>query len=197
MTMPKGGDPPQGWQQTADLPEIEPAFLENGPLKGALEHWLALRPAGQDLPPAAALDMAVIPDRVLRHLAICTGFQPDGRLAAVFAGSVAAMFAGGSPEGRMLDELYPPQIYPAILGVMRRVDALRRPLFVQQVFGLDGVMHLVVRRLALPLQDRQGRVSLIAVAVVYNPTAEGRRIRFKLFRPGLTLMSEWFAAIRL
>lgn len=164
--------------------------LTDRPMRQALDHWLALRPPDGGLPPETAFDTADLPDSVLRHLGISTGFGPDGRLKAVFAGSVAAMFAGTDAAGRYLDDLYPPPIYAHVERVFRAMGRHRLPIYVEHEAGAADTVLLRLRRLALPFAGEDGRVSLAVIAMAYEPTPAGRQVRPKLFKPGLRILSD-------
>lgn len=162
--------------------------LKDARLTAALGWWEGLRPEGGGVPPMDRFCLPDVPESIVPHLAVCTGFTPDGRIRAEFVGTVAAMFAGGDALGRYLDEVYPAYAARISADLFRRVEEMRVPLAGIFDLGLKGTPLLVTQRLYLPFAGPTGGIDLFAAVLTYAPTAEGRAQRPRIFKKPLDVL---------
>ncbi|WP_119679604.1 hypothetical protein [Indioceanicola profundi] len=162
--------------------------LAEARLSAAFQWWDGLRPPAGALPLAESLELANVPGSVMPHLAVCSGFTPDGRLRAEFIGTVAGMFGGGDAAGRFLDEFYPPATARVAADIFHRVEELRSPLAGIFELGLDGQLLMTTRRLYLPFIDAAGGICRFAAVLTYELTEAGRVQRPRMFQQALDIM---------
>lgn len=148
--------------------------------------WWSAQRTGPGMPPMSAFDPTVLPEPLVTQIGAVSGFDAQGRMRKVFAGSKVAIF-GGADKAEYLDEIYPPELYPLVQAVFRTIEHHCAPMGGAFHLGLDGVALLTTRRIYLPMLDGQGGVGLFLCGMVYEPTAEGIARRTRVTQPGLTV----------
>lgn len=148
------------WHRTSSYPsldEIHPAGLQ-----ALYAAWQQAR-GGAAVPLATAMPVnavqAVLPNMALIGLGD-TGEDPR---YLVF-GPALRLLLGRDPTGEAIRQVYPRDIAEEVLDALAQVRREQRPLYYRREFRILG-REFGYKRLMLPLNDRKGHVSHVALGI--------------------------------
>jgi hypothetical protein len=132
------------------------------------DYWQKKR-SGRRMPARRDIDPVDIP-RLLPNILISEVVPgPAGvRYRYRLAGTAVARAFGRDPTGRFVDELTNGAYRDFILGLHRTVCEERRPLFSESRYLAQPQIHMVAKRLLLPVSENDDRVNQIISLLVFH-----------------------------